>query len=88
MIDVLPTQQDSQPYQLPGPPYPLPRFMEPWHSQPEASSAEEPPANPLAVPPTESPKENHNYQPDTQEIHVDTTARVSQFGWAIRKPSY
>ena len=77
VIDILPTKKDSQPSQIPGEPDLLPRLLESWNSQPETSSAEEPPENPLAAPPSESLKEPPNSQPDTQETHVDTTTKVS-----------
>ena len=81
VIDVLPTQQDSQLSQLPGASDPLPRFMEPWILHPVTSSTDDSPANLLEEPPIESLEEPSNYQPDMQEINVDITTGVSQFEW-------
>ena len=80
VIDVLLTQQGSKTSQLPGAPDLLPRLVELWNSQPEMSCAEEPSENMLASPPSGSLEKPPNSQLDTQETHVDTITRVSQFG--------
>ena len=84
VIGVLLTHQYSQPSLLPETLDPLPRFTEPWNSQPETSSRKETLENPIAAPPEDMLKEFPHPQPDAQWINVDTTTRVYWFGKATR----